>query len=96
MIAVFPVQIDGAKPGTRLRLSADAKVVLDRGVEKGDDPPVDAPNPVILGWETKDGGRFGSGGESLDLDAGTKEVLVLVAQPSDTAVTVEVDMVEVI
>lgn len=86
-IAAFPVSIIRAQGVSTVRLTAASKVLLDSGVEDDSKRPEGAPTPHVLGWEYD--GKF-SPESTLELAGGLTEVTVLVDQPHDTAVTVEV------
>jgi hypothetical protein len=86
-IAAFPVSVIPAQGRPLVRLAATSKVLLDSGVEDDSKRPEGAPSPYVIGWE-------GSGGFSpeptLEVMASDTELTVLVEQPHDTAITVEV------
>ena len=89
-VAEFWLEV--AQPATqRLRLTAVPRVVLDGGVpEQPGDEPVGAPSPKVLGWKSESG-AFLSRGPDVELqDAGNHTLRVLVQQPADTAVTIQV------
>ncbi|WP_156296458.1 hypothetical protein [Mycobacterium paragordonae] len=92
-MAIFPVQVARVRNGTSVRLHAEARVVLDRGLEPDDDRPQGAPAPFVIGWEAADN-RPLEDRPKLTIDGSVSELFVLVAQPRDIAVTVEVQASE--
>lgn len=95
VVALFPVHIDRVTKGSRVTLRAEARVVLDGALEKEDNRPEGAPIPVIFGWqksETDD--VLMSDRDRVTVNDSVDELLVLVEQPHDMAVTVTVSASE--
>ncbi|WP_156687393.1 hypothetical protein [Mycobacterium sp. Marseille-P9652] len=95
LLAVFPVKVERVNAGSSVTLRAEAKVVLDRGVEKEEDRPADAPAPLVAGWENLNGQLLDDRAR-LTVDSSIKELRLLVTQPLDTVITVEVEASEFI
>jgi len=93
VLAVFPVEVARVNSGTSVTLRAEAKVVLDRGLEGDDDRPEGAPTPAVVGWETT-AGRLIDNRSRLIVDGSVSDLHVLVDQPIDTVITVEVSASE--
>jgi hypothetical protein len=95
VLALFPVEVSRLLPGSKVNLRAEAKVVLDGGVEPDDERPEGAPGPNILGWQrTHDDETQLSDRDRVTLDGTDHKILVLVEQPRDIAVTVLVSAKE--
>lgn len=89
-MAEFWVNV-GIPAATELRLTAVPRVVLDGGVpEQPGDQPLGADDPDVLGWLSEDG-EYLSHGPDLDVrEPGDRQLRVLVHQPPDAAVTVQI------
>ena len=86
-IASFPVHVTRAKGVETVRLRATSRVVLDSGYEDDKQRPKGASSPRVLGWDVQ---GAPVDGVELELPTSVSDVRVLVEQPHDTAVTVEV------
>jgi hypothetical protein len=74
-----------------LRVTAVPRVVLDGGVpEPIGDHPLGAASPVVIGWEDATGNRIADGPEIDVRGNGDHEFRILVRQPEDAAVTLQV------
>ena len=76
-----------AKGVETVRLRATSRVVLDSGYEDDKQRPKGASSPRVLGWDVQ---GAPVDGVELELPTSVSDVRVLVEQPHDTAVTVEV------
>lgn len=78
-----------------LRLTAVPRVVLDGGVpEPIGEEPAGADAPTVLGWTTAEGELLTRESELELAEQGEYELRVLVHQPADAAVTVQLHTVE--
>ncbi len=78
-----------------LQLTAVPRVVLDGGVpESIGEEPVGADAPTVLGWTTAEGEHLTREAELELTEQGEYELRVLVQQPADAAVTVQLHTVE--
>jgi hypothetical protein len=89
----FPVRFARFSTDSSVLLRAEPRVVLDTGLEPEDEGPAGASLPVVLGWENLEGLELSDGTE-VRLGPGSNEVLLLIDQPPDVAVTVSVNMRE--
>ncbi len=89
----FPIRLTRRSPDSSVILQAETRVVLDTGLESEDDRPVGASLPIVVGWESLQG-QVLSDRSKLRLGPGTDEVLLLVDQPRDVAVTVAINVKE--
>ncbi len=85
--ASFGVTIDGFPRDRALRITAVPLVMTDTGVERSDERPSQAAFPSVLGWEV-DGEITRE--NSVNLLALPASLAVLLTQPTDTAISVEV------
>ena len=90
--ALFPVKVSLAadRLGT---LRGEPRVVLDSGLESSDEIPEGSERPAMLGWEAPDGSWLSADAE-VRVPRGLKELVAVVQQPRDVAVTLAVTLSE--
>ncbi|WP_007024505.1 hypothetical protein [Saccharomonospora iraqiensis] len=92
-VAEFPVT--ATVSGSALRVTADAKVVLEGGAEESaNERPVGAELPTVLDWRLETTGTRHDGAELRVTEAGDHAAVVSVRQPADAALTVKLSSVE--
>lgn len=93
-VAEFPVSVT-VSTGGALRVTADAKVVLEGGAEESaNERPVGAELPTVLDWHLEATGTRQDGAELRLSEAGDHAAVVSVRQPADAALTVKLSSVE--
>lgn len=92
VLAVFPVTLHRIGERSPLILTARPRVVLDSGLEQDNDRPAGASPPAVVGWEDPASGDSLADGETHEVPPDVDSLLVVVDQPRDTAVTVEIEI----
>jgi hypothetical protein len=96
VVAAFPVEVSRIAPGSSVNLRAEARIVLDSGLEPEDERPEGASGPAVVGWQRDETDSTPlSDRDRVTIDGSVRELLVLVEQPRDTAVTVMVSASEI-